>query len=258
MQARVRKLGFASLSLSFESFAHAPLFDGALFTILWPGHEREKMKTTIILADDHELVRKSIAALLRDEPDFEVVAECSNGREMLNLIVDHKPSVAIVDVAMPELNGIETTRRIRELSPQTRVIVLSNYADETYVREMLKAGAVGYIVKSGAAQDLIQAVRTGTRGRVYTSDAVSAIAHSAASGNGRATSDEAARPLSAREREVLQLIAEGRSSKEIAVVLGISVTTVKSHRNHIMEKLNIHDKAGLTRYAIRTGLIRLE
>src|SRR5207253_9723706 len=115
------------------------------------------MRTTIILADDHELVRKSIAALLRDEPDFDVVAECSNGREMLDLVTRHKPAVAIVDVAMPELNGIEVTRRIKELSAQTRVIVLSNYADATYVREMLKAGAVGYIVKSGAAQDLIQA-----------------------------------------------------------------------------------------------------
>ncbi len=218
------------------------------------------MRTTIILADDHELVRKSIAALLRDEMDFEVVAECSNGRELLDLITQHKPAVAIIDVAMPELNGIEATKRIRELCPATRVIVLSNYADETYVREMIKAGAVGYIVKSGAAQDLIQAVRTGGRGRVYTSAAVSAIAHR--TGGGRDTRgagfDDGVRPLSSREREVLQLIAEGRSSREIAATLGISVTTVKSHRNHIMEKLNIHDKAGLTRYAIRIGLIRIE
>ena len=212
------------------------------------------MRTTIILADDHELVRKSIAALLRDETDFEVVAECSNGREMLDLIMQHKPSVAIVDVAMPELNGVETARRIRELSPHTRVIVLSNYTDETYVRETLKAGAVAYIVKSGAAQDLIQAVRMGARGRVFMSDAVSAIAQMS---TGR-EADHSARPLSSREREVLQLIAEGHTSKEVASLLGISVTTVKSHRNHIMEKLNIHDKASLTRYAIRIGLIRAE
>jgi DNA-binding NarL/FixJ family response regulator len=217
------------------------------------------MKTTIVIADDHELVRKSIAALLRDEADFEVVAECSNGREMLDLMTRYKPAVAIVDVAMPELNGIETTKRIKELSPQTRVIVLSNYADETYVREMLKAGAVGYIVKSGAAQDLIQAVRTGARGRVYLSEAVSAIAQSAAGQrDGRGLNEDGTRPLSSREREVLQLIAEGRTSKEVAAKLGISVTTVKSHRNHIMDKLNIRDKAGLTRYAIRIGLIRIE
>jgi DNA-binding NarL/FixJ family response regulator len=216
------------------------------------------MKTTIILADDHELVRKSIAALLRDESDFEVVAECSNGREMLDLVARVRPAVAIIDVAMPELNGIETTRRVRELSPSTRVIVLSNYADATYVRETLKAGAVGYIVKSGAAQDLIQAVRTGTRLHVYLSDAVSAIATSTRQASGNASFDGGTRPLSTREREVLQLIAEGRTSKEVASLLGISATTVKSHRNHIMEKLDIHDKAGLTRYAIRIGLIRIE
>lgn len=216
------------------------------------------MRTTIILADDHELVRKSIAALLRDESDFEVIAECSNGREMLDLVTRARPAVAILDVAMPELNGIEATRRILELSPRTRVIVLSNYADETYVREALKAGAVGYIVKSGAAQDLIQAVRTGTRSRVYLSDAVSALATVARRGDTNAKVDGGTRPLSTREREVLQLIAEGRTSKEVAALLGISATTVKSHRNHIMEKLDIHDKAGLTRYAIRIGLIRIE
>ncbi|MBD0370270.1 MAG: response regulator transcription factor [Pyrinomonadaceae bacterium] len=216
------------------------------------------MKTTIILADDHELVRKSIAALLRDETDFEVVAECSNGRELLELVATLKPAVAIVDVAMPELNGVEATRRIRELSPATRIIVLSNYADATYVRETLKAGAVGYIVKSGAANDLIQAVRTGTRSHVYLSDAVSVIATGTRKSDGQTGAGSGTRPLSTREREVLQLIAEGRTSKEVASLLGISATTVKSHRNHIMEKLDIHDKAGLTRYAIRIGLIRIE
>jgi DNA-binding NarL/FixJ family response regulator len=216
------------------------------------------MRTTIILADDHELVRKSIAALLRDESDFEVVAECSNGREVLDLVSRARPAVAIIDVAMPELNGIEATRRIRELSPTTRVIVLSNYADATYVRETLKAGAVGYIVKSGAAQDLIQAVRTGTRSHVYLSEAVSAIATDTRHAGGHGGTAVGMRPLSTREREVLQLIAEGLTSKEVASLLGISATTVKSHRNHIMEKLDIHDKAGLTRYAIRIGLIRIE
>lgn len=216
------------------------------------------MRTTIILADDHELVRKSIAALLSDESDFEVIAECSNGREMLDLVARARPAVAIIDVAMPELNGIEATRRIMELSPRTRVIVLSNYADETYVREALRAGAVGYIVKSGAAQDLIQAVRTGARSHVYLSEAVSALATGTRQSDAHAKINGGTRPLSTREREVLQLIAEGRTSKEVAALLGISATTVKSHRNHIMEKLDIHDKAGLTRYAIRIGLIRIE
>lgn len=216
------------------------------------------MRTTIILADDHELVRKSIAALLRDEPDFDVVAECSNGREMLELVARHRPAVAVIDVAMPELNGIEAARRLRELSPETRVIVLSNYSDAAYVREMLAAGAVGYIVKSGAAQDLIQAVRRGTRRQVYLSAAVSALATGAGRQNGHREADDRTPRLSPREREVLQLIAEGRTSKEVAALLGISATTVKSHRNHIMEKLDIHDKASLTRYAIRIGLIRIE
>ncbi|MGH9901075.1 MAG: response regulator [Pyrinomonadaceae bacterium] len=218
------------------------------------------MKITIVLADDHELVRKSIASFLSSEPDFEVVGECSNGREMLNLVARHSPSVAIVDVAMPELNGIETTQRIRATNPSTRVIVLSNYTDEAYVRGMLDAGVVGYIVKSGAADDLIQAVRDATRGKVYLSAEVSAVAQSARAGDARRTQADATgtQKLSPREREVLQLIAEGRSSKEIAAKLGIGETTVKSHRNNIMEKLNIHDKAGLTRYAIRVGLIRAE
>jgi DNA-binding NarL/FixJ family response regulator len=217
------------------------------------------VKTTIILADDHELVRKSIAALLRDEPDFEVVAECSNGREMLELVARHRPAVAIVDVAMPELNGVEATKRIRDISPSTRVIVLSNYTDEAYVRGMLDAGAVGYIVKSGAALDLIQAVRLGARRHIYLSETVSAIAERARQrGASGGVGDGTQRPLSPREREVLQLIAEGRSSKEIAAKLRISATTVKSHRKNIMEKLDIHDKAGLTRYAIRIGIIRVE
>ena len=177
---------------------------------------------------------------------------------MLDLVARHKPAVAIVDVAMPELNGIEATRRIKEVSTRTRVIVLSNYSDATYVREMLKAGAVGYIVKSGAAQDLIQAVRKGTRAHVYLSAAVSNLANIMGRAGGQVGIDDRVRPLSSREREVLQLIAEGHTSREVAALLGISVTTVKSHRNHIMEKLNIHDKAGLTRYAIRIGLIRIE
>jgi DNA-binding NarL/FixJ family response regulator len=220
------------------------------------------LKIKIILADDHELVRKSIAALLREESDFDVVGECSNGREMLELVTRHRPSVAIVDVAMPELNGIETTQRIRESSPSTRVIVLSNYTDEAYVRGMIEAGAVGYIVKSGAAHDLIQAVRNGARGKLYLSAGLSALVDNKTGKGVRRSADvgdgTSTRPLSPREREVLQLIAEGRSSKEIAAILHISKTTVKSHRDHIMEKLNIHDTAGMTRHAIRIGLIRIE
>lgn len=214
------------------------------------------MRYSIVLADDHNLIRKSVASLLREEADFDVVGECANGREMLKLIAHLRPSVAIVDIVMPEMNGIETTRHIKDLSPATRVIILSNYTEETYVRAALEAGAVGYIVKSGEAHDLVQAIRDGAHGKLYLSAEVAAIARRV--WHSHPFNMTAPRPLSPRERQVLQLIAEGRSSKEIAVRLGIGQATVKTHRDHIMEKIDIHDTAGMTRYAIRIGLVRVE
>lgn len=210
-------------------------------------------RITIVIADDHELVRKSIAALLRNETDFEVVGECSNGRELLDLVTAFRPSVAIVDVAMPELNGVEAARRIYKISPLTRVVALSSYVDAAYLAGMLEAGAVAYIAKSGIANDLLKAVREGTRGNVYLSEGIPPLP--------RPGMDEKAEPgkeLTPRECEVLQLIAEGCSSREIAATLKISPTTVKTHRDNIMAKLGIHDTAGLTRHAIRIGLIRVE
>jgi two-component system, NarL family, response regulator NreC len=214
------------------------------------------MVITIALADDHELVRKSIASLLRNEPDFHVVGECSTGRQLLEIVELYHPNVTIVDVAMPELNGIDTTYRIRTISPSTRVIVLSNYVDDVYIKGTFEAGAVGYIVKSGAVTDLIQAVRNASHGKHYLSPEISSSSLNVT--DLRKTDSLSTRILSSREREVLQLIAEGRSSKEIATVLGISETTVKSHRNNIKVKLDINDIAGLTRYAIRIGLVRVE
>lgn len=215
------------------------------------------MKITIIVVDDHELVRKSIVSLLRVESDFDVVGECADGREALELVARMRPMVAVIDVAMPELNGIEAAQRLRSLSPATRVIALSNYTDEAYVCGMLNGGAVGYIVKSGAARDLIDAVRFATRGKIYLSAEVQALAHRASSSAVKGGTAASYNPLSPREREVLQLIGEGRTSKGIARTLCISETTVKTHRNHIMEKLDIHDTAGLTRHAIRLGLVHL-
>lgn len=215
------------------------------------------MKIKIIIADDHELVRASVAAFLRDEPDFDVVGECSNGRELLDMIETKRPDVAVVDVAMPEMNGVEAARRIKSASPSTRVIVLSNYTDESYVRGALEGGASGYIIKSGAARDLVQAVRNGARGKVYLSEEVKTVAH-AISRTGMKGSVVSGRPLSPREREVLQLIAEGNSSKVIGERLGVSETTIKTHRKSIMEKIDVHDTAGLTRYAIRIGLVRAD
>ena len=214
------------------------------------------MRTTIVLADDHELVRESIASLLREVPNFEVVGQCTNGRQLLALVESIRPDVAVVDVSMPELNGIEAARQLREISPRTRVIALSAYTDEAYIRDMIDAGVVAYIIKSGAAKDLIQAIRTASRGRVYFSQEIMGGAHQVA--YGRATCESAVRPLSQREREILQLVAEGKSSKEIADILGIGETTVKTHRNNIMGKLNVRDIAGLTRQAVRLKLVRIE
>lgn len=212
--------------------------------------------TTIVLADDHELVRESIASLLREVPNFEVIGQSANGRQLLALVESVHPDVAVVDVSMPELNGIEAARQLREISPRTRVIALSAYTDEAYIRDMIDAGVVAYIIKSGAAKDLIQAIRTASRGRVYFSQEIMGGAHQVA--YGRATCESAVRPLSQREREILQLVAEGKSSKEIAAILGISETTVKTHRNNIMGKLNVRDIAGLTRQAVRLKLVRID
>ena len=214
------------------------------------------MRTTIVLADDHELVRESIASLLREVPDFEVVGQSANGRQLLELVERLHPDVAVVDVSMPELNGVEAARRLRDVS-RTRVIALSAYTDEAYIRDMIDAGVVAYIVKSGAAKDLIQAIRTASRGRLHFSHEIMGIADQIGS-CGRATGEYSTRPLSQREREILQLVAEGKSSKEIAASLGIGETTVKTHRNNIMGKLNVRDIAGLTRQAIKLKLVPID
>lgn len=212
------------------------------------------MKTTIVLADDHDLVEKSIAALLRDEPGFEVIAECHNGRELLAIIERLRPNVAIVDVAMPEMNGIEAALRIRVINRGTRVIILSSYADDAYVEDALKAGIVGYIVKSGVANDLINAIHLGTRSKPYLSTQVAAVVERLRTGSPHPASGN----LSPRQREVLQLVVEGYSSAKIAALLGIAEGTVKDHRKHIKEKLNIHSIAELTRYAISKQIIRAD
>jgi DNA-binding NarL/FixJ family response regulator len=217
------------------------------------------MKIRIILADDHGLVRQSVASLLRDEPDFDVVAECADGREMLEAVSRERPAVVVLDVSMPELNGIEAMRRLKDIAPATRVIALSSFADQAYVQAMLEAGAVGYVVKSGEASDLISAIRHATPRNTYFSPEVAAYARSGArgkeGGDGAASGADA---LSSREREVLQLIAEGRSVKEIAYRLGISENTVKYHRNRIKGKVETDSTAGLTRRAIQMGMVRAD
>jgi DNA-binding NarL/FixJ family response regulator len=216
------------------------------------------MKITIVLADDHELVRRGISSLLETQPDFEIVSECSNGRDLLELVGRLRPHVALVDVAMPELNGIESTRRIRVTSPQTRVIAVSSYSDPEYVRGVFEAGAVGYVLKSGTLSDLIYAIRTANRNNPYFSPSLPSftLVASYADNVTANASHVSTQHLSPRELETLQLLAEGHTSRDIASRLGIAESTVKTHRKNIKEKLAIHDTPGLTKYALKIGLIR--
>ena len=206
----------------------------------------------IALADDHNVVRQGIRALLEGVKDFRVVGEARDGKEMVELVLREKPDVALVDVAMPSLNGVEATRRIVRDLPQVKVLVLSMYTGEEYVREALAAGASGYLVKDSAAEELTEAIRTVARGERFLSPAVAHL-----TGKGAAGASPLER-LTTREREVLQLIAEGNSNKEIAARLSLSVKTIEAHRTNLMAKLDIHDTASLTRFAIARGLVRTE
>lgn len=209
------------------------------------------MGIRILLADDHKIVRQGLSSLL-EEQGFQIVGESGNGQEAVHLAEKLHPDVAVLDIGMPLLNGIDAAKEIARVSPRTRTILLTMYIEESYVLNALRAGARGYLLKSRAAEDLVQAIRDVTRGEMYLSPGISETVVQAFL-NATTPPTEL---LSDRERQVLQLIAEGKRTKEIATILGISVNTAESHRNHIMEKLNIHDVAGLVRYAIRQGLIQ--
>lgn len=206
----------------------------------------------IALADDHKVVRQGLRALLEGVKEFKVVAEAGDGKEIVELVLREKPDVAVIDLAMPSLNGVEATRRIVRDSPAVRVLVLSMYTGEEYVREALGAGAAGYLVKDSAADDLVEAIRRVARGESFLSPAIAHLADR----SGAASSP--LERLTTREREVLQLIAEGNSNKEIAARLSLSVKTIEAHRTNLMAKLDIHDTASLTRFAIARGLVRTE
>lgn len=208
-------------------------------------------KTRVLLADDHAVVRQGFRFILEAQPDMEVVGEAANGREAVDRAEQLKPDVVVMDVSMPELNGIEATRRIGEAAPRTRVLALSMHKDSVYVREILKAGARGYLLKDAYDNDLVSAVRAVARGDGYLSPAVS----DAVLSDYRKHVTDPIDLLSSREREVLQMIAEGKTNKEIAALLNLSVYTVEAHRGRIMEKLNLHSTGELVRFAIRNGLI---
>jgi two-component system response regulator NreC len=210
-----------------------------------------KQKIRILLADDHAVVRQGFKMILAAQPDFEIVGEAGNGREAIELAETLGPDVVVMDVAMPELNGIEATRRLCAASPRTRVLALSMHKDSVYVREILRAGARGYLLKDAIDRDLLDAVRAIARGDGYISPAVS----EAVLTDYRKHVTNPIDMLTTREREVLQLIAEGKTNKEIANHLGLSVYTVDAHRGRIMEKLNLHSTGELVRFAVRNGLI---
>ena len=210
---------------------------------------REKIH--ILLADDHAVVRQGFKMILAAQPDMEIVGEAGNGREALDLAGQLQPDVVVMDVAMPELNGIEATRRMADLSPRSRVLALSMHKDSVYVREILRAGARGYLLKDSIASDLLAAVRAVARGEGYLSPGVS----DAVLNDYRRHVTDPIDLLTSREREVLQMIAEGKTNKEIATVLNLSVYTVDAHRGRIMEKLNLHSATDLVRFAVRAGLV---
>ena len=208
-------------------------------------------QTRILLADDHSVVRHGFRRILDAQEDLEVVGEVSNGREAVEQAAALQPDVIIMDVTMPELNGIEATRRIAESVPRARVLALSMHRDSVYVREILRAGARGYLLKDSSESDLISAVRAVAQGEGYLSPSVS----DAVLSDYRKHVTNPIDMLTSREREVLQLVAEGKTNKEIATSLNLSVYTVEAHRGKIMEKLNLHSASEMVRFAIRNGLI---
>lgn len=210
----------------------------------------------ILLADDHNIMRDGLRLLLERQSGFDIVGEASDGRHALMLAQEFRPDVAIIDIAMPGLNGIEATRRITETCPQTAVIILSMHCDESYVIRSLKAGARGYLLKDSARADLISAIRAVTQAKTYFSPKISQILQEDYMQElAQKDQDDSYDLLTDREREVLQLIAEGLANKEIATKLNLSVYTVDTHRSHILRKLNLHSVPEVILYAVRKNII---
>lgn len=213
----------------------------------------------VLLADDHVLMRAGITALLQRIPDLTVVAEADDGREALQLIATHRPDIAMLDISMPELNGLEVAERVAREFPAVRVIILSMHATSDYVLRAMRVGASGYLLKGARLAELELAITSVARGETYLSPAAAKHViggyRDQASGAAPAADAQAQERLTARQREILQLIAEGKTTKEIAQVLTLSAKTVEMHRAQLMERLDIHDVAGLVRYALRAGII---
>jgi two-component system response regulator NreC len=214
------------------------------------------MKTKVVIADDHAIVREGVRMILAKEKDIEVVGEAADGQQALELVEIHKPSVVIMDISMPGVGGIEATQKLKERYPKVAVLALTMHEDESYVFQLLRAGASGYVLKRAAAQDLVQAVRAAANGEafLYPSVARKVITDylkRVEAGEERTRYDG----LTDREKEILTHIAQGLANQQIAEKLFISIKTVQTHRAHILEKLGLHDRTELVRYAIRKGLI---
>jgi DNA-binding NarL/FixJ family response regulator len=211
----------------------------------------------VLLADDHALVRAGIRSLLEKMALVRVVAEAGNGRQALELAREHRPKVVLMDIAMSEMNGLDATARLTKEMPEVKVVILSMHASEEYVLQALRSGAAGYLLKDAATAELDQAIRTVLQGETYLSPAISRSAierYLQRVNQGEPPGSE----LTPRQREILQMIAEGRNTKEIAFTLGLSVKTVETHRTLMMHRLDIHEIAGLVRYAMRIGLVQAE
>jgi DNA-binding NarL/FixJ family response regulator len=213
----------------------------------------------VLLADDHALVRAGIRALLAGLPDVESVVEAGDGQEALTVLRETKPDLALIDIAMPGLNGLELAARVAREAPGTRLVILSMHGTPAHVAQALRAGVSGYLLKDAAADELPVLLRAVMRGETYLSPAISKQVVDGYLGRATSpvTAGDGATPdvLTSRQREILQLVAEGQSTKEVAQMLDVSAKTVETHRGQIMERLGIHDLAGLVRYAIRTGLV---
>ncbi|MEN6424981.1 MAG: response regulator transcription factor [Phycisphaerales bacterium] len=214
-------------------------------------------RIAVLLADDHTIVREGLRALLEAEGDIEVVGEAQTGRQAVQLSKGLRPDVVIMDIAMPLLNGLEATRQIVKAVPTTRVLILSAHGDDEYIRQAVLLGAAGYLIKQTSADVLGRAIREVHRGKAFFSPSIAKRLPglSLESPDGHPVLKTKKAGLSSREVEVLQLIAEGKANKQVAAELGISIKTVEKHRQHLMSKLDLHDTAGLTRYAIAAGII---
>ena len=214
------------------------------------------MSIRILLADDHTVMRDGLRALLERQPDIEVVAEAADGRECVRLAEEQSPDVIVMDIAMPNMNGIEATRRIMADRPRIAVVILSMHQDESYVLRALKAGAKGYLLKDSLRADVIEAIRAVSQGRSFLTRKIGRILQEdyVRQLENRGL-DDTYDLLTTREREILQLIAEGRTNKEVATLLNLGVTTVETHRTHILQKLGLHSIPDLILYAVRKGII---